>query len=136
MSLKVKWQRPAQPSCSLCGTDMPDCSKQKLDLKRCLLCGYAEGQSLCQDCLLPCSSSWPLPDNLPAHAPVDKLRDGFVCLQCVSDEEYGLCVRAELSKQQLKQLSEVEWQAFKQGGFPGPEIVQISTLTLPPVREK
>ena len=66
--------------------------------------------------------------NGQLHSP-----DQFVCFQCVSEEEYGLRVRKQLSAQQQEQLAAVERRAEQQGGFPGAEIVQMATITLPGV---
>ena len=105
-------------------------SDERLDEKRCLLCGYKEFQNLCEDCYVPWLPEW-------AHALVDVpphlllgnrllCRGQFVCLQCVSEEECGLIAQPQFNDKQTKQLNAIEARAARLGGFPDEEIVEVA----------
>ena len=104
------------------------------DKKRCILCAYTEFESLCKDCYVPWLPAW---KQTLIGVPEYMLRDNqldnpgqFVCLQCISDEEYGLSARQQLSEEQAEQLDAIELRAEQLGGFPGVEIVEASIIRL------
>ena len=107
-----------------------DTDDERLDEKRCLLCGYKEFENLCEDCYVPWLPEW-------AHALVDVpphlllgnrllCRGQFVCLQCVSEEECGLIAQPQFNDKQTKQLNAIEARAARLGGFPDEEIVEVA----------
>jgi hypothetical protein len=105
------------------------------DKKSCILCSCTEIESLCKECYVPWMPLW---TQTLINLPPDLLRNTklyshgqFVCLQCVSMEEYGLSVRHQLSQEQKRKLDWIEFRAELQGGFPGPEIIEVATITLP-----
>ena len=103
------------------------------DKKSCILCGHTECESLCKDCYVPWLPEWTQTMNLPPYLLRDSQlhsRGQFVCLQCVSEEEYGLSARQQLSEEQAEQLDAIELRAEQLGGFPGVEIVEASTIRL------
>lgn len=131
-------QRRAKTHCVLCGERMPAVCKREVDLVACVLCGYAEGQSLCRRCRIPWSPVWMQVQSLQLQSLrphtfallTKESGDSVVCLQCVSEEEYGLRVREQLSDKILEQLVAVERRAEEQGGFPAIELVNCSVVCL------
>ena len=141
MQLDTYWRMPRKEDCKLCGKPMDgEAAVQgtdgQSDKKMCILCAYTEFESLCKDCYVPWLPEWTQTMmNLPPYLLRDSQlhsRGQFVCLQCVSEEEYGLSARQQLSEEQAEQLDAIEFRAEQQGGFPRVEIVSATTLYLRP----
>ena len=142
MPLEVQWRRPRPQNCKLCGKPMDGGSAVQgtdgqSDKKSCILCHYTECESLCKDCYVPWLPEWTQTMNLPPYLLRDSQlhsRGQFVCLQCVSEEEYGLSARQQLSQEQEEQLDAIEFRAEQQGCFPGVEIAEMSSISITGVR--
>ena len=135
------YQRPPLLHCVLCRDRMERVGvRMQSENKRCILCCYQEGESLCKNCLIPWKPDWikavvweELPEYLKRKIQGEGSQEEgheVVCLQCISEEEYGLNVRNHLSNTQKIQLRTVERQ-FLEWGLPQIEIAEVHSVRLP-----